>query len=315
MVLRHSNSDAEDLIDVINLFPALEALFVQGQIRSRTSVQSPLQLSIYGDFHAYLQRDSMTKQKANQSETRYLSDSLKKLQRLKTLAYVPHRPDWESPHETQVFLGPSNYLSLKKLCNLTSLSVLINVFASPDGSSTGRLTVSPVEVLPDSLRSLRLVVDHQTARDFRAGTRLHEDWFQPRVAALGFMEQLTSICPTEFPRLRQAEYIWAVNRRTKTPSERGRRLCLPFGNIWFPEEENIMVQKCDGSNSLLCCDMHVRIRALSPDVDYTSQAEGIISPFRDRFDSLKLAFNNVDVTFEVIELEQYEDFFVHWRGD
>lgn len=59
--------------------------------------------------------------------------------------------------------------------------------------------------------------------------------------------------------------------------------------------------------------MHASIQALSPDMNYTSKYEGIVSPFKTRFDSLELAFKSVSVTFKAVELKKYSDFFDHWQ--
>lgn len=300
MVLRDSDCNPTDIMDLVDLFPVLEVLFVHNCLekgsdsRQRAVAACTMQM------------------KADQFEKRYLLDSLEKLQDLNTLAFIPHSDGYECPDYTRDFLGPSNFLSLKNLCNLTSISTLITVFASPDVSTTGHLTASPVEVLPRSLRFLNIIVHNNSVKEYRNRNKLDQIW-QPRVAALGFMEQLASICSTEFPSLRQVEYIWAVTRITDIQH---RQLFAELEELdWSnPEHRDYLegIRLCDGSVPL-CCGMHGRIQALSPDTDYTSKAEGIVSPFKDRFDSLELAFKNVGVTFEVIELKEYSDFFFHWQ--
>ncbi|KAG6354037.1 hypothetical protein INS49_005008 [Diaporthe citri] len=191
-------------MDFVNMCPVLEVLFFQRRLGASRDSQERAEAA------SNIQMD------ADQFEKRYLSDSFEKLKSLNTLVFIPHdhHDDVGDPDFTRDFLGPYNFLTLKKLCNLTSISVLINVFASPDGSTTGHLTVSPTEVLPRSLMSFHILVDDQSGNGFWSRIPLNEAPFQPRVAALGFMEELTSICPTEFPGLRQVDYIWAVTRLT-----------------------------------------------------------------------------------------------------
>lgn len=257
------------------MFPAMEVLFVQ--TRPRPTLYS----------HEKAQRARITQTNADQSEKRYLSRSFERLHKLNTLAYVPHSNNFRLRSGTEDFLGPSRLLNLNNLCNLTSLSVLISAFTSPSGSPTGRLTFSPMQVLPRSIMSLHIIAGDHTSKLVLGNTPAYSAWFQPRVAALGFMEELAEFRPTEFPRLQQVEYIWAVNRLAVT-------------------------YRCD-SASLLCCDMHASIQALSPDTDYTSKYQGIVSPFKKWFDSLELAFNSVSVTFKAVELKKYSDFFDHWQ--
>lgn len=299
VVLRESDCNSTDVMDLVDMFPAMEILFIQNHRRPSTR------------NHRADKRPITSQTKADKPGKQYLSDSFEKLQKLNTLAYVTHDDGLGLPGSTGDLLGPSDFLSLKELCNLTSITVLINVFASPDTSTTGQLTVSPAEVLPRSLRSLHIIVDHDTGRKVMDLTPLNEALFQPRVAALGFMEDLVSFCPTEFPSLRQVEYIWAVSRV----------LDLPEPQMWVSmrgppyllnRRTRMMRQRCDGSVPL-CCDMHTRMQALSPEMDYTSKAEGIVSPFRARFDSLELAFGLIGVTFEVTELEDYSLLFYHWQ--
>lgn len=275
ILLRESNCNSTDIMDLIDMFPAMEVLFVQTRPK----------LSFYSQQKAYKARNTQTN--ADQSKKRYLSPSFEKLQKLNTLAYVPHSNDSRLRGGTEDFLGPSRLLDLKNLRNLTSLSVLISAFTSTNGSPTGRLTVSPMEVLPRSIMSLHIIAGDHTSKAVLDNTPVYSAWFQPRVAALEFMEELAEFRPTEFPRLQEVEYIWAVNRLA-------------------------LAHRCDGS-SLSCCDMHASIEALSPDIDYTSEYEGIVSPFKTRFDSLELAFNSVSVTFKAVELKKYSDFFDHWQ--
>lgn len=286
-------------MDLVNMFPAMEVLFVQNHQRSSSYSQQGQQ------------RTNILQPKADQSGKRYLSDSFQKLQQLNTLAYVPHGNGLGLLGSIGDFLGPSNFLSLKQLCNLTSISVLIDVFASPGRSTTGRLTVSPTEVLPRSLRSLHIIVDHHSQGGVWRRDALDKALFQPRAAALGFMEELASFCPSEFPSLRQVEYIWAVTRVSD----------ISVTQTWLSTRSNIHLSgdgvqmlgvRCDGS-AMFCCDMHTRMQALSPEMDYTSKAEGIISPFRARFDSLQLTFGLVGVTFNVVELKKYNEFYRHWQ--
>lgn len=286
-------------MDLVNMFPAMEVLFIQNHQRSSSYSQQSQQ------------RTNILQPNADQSGNRYLSDRFKKLQQLNTLAYVPQGNGLGLLGSIGDFLGPSKFLSLKQLCNLTSISVLIDVFASPGRSTTGRLTVSPTEVLPRSLRSLHIIVDHNSQGGLWGSTPLDKALFQPRAAALGFMEELASFCPTEFPSLRQVEYIWAVTRVSD----------IRATQVWLSTRSNIRLTgdgvqmlgvRCDGSD-LFCCDMHTRMQALSPEMDYTSKSEGIVSPFRARFDSLQLAFGLVDVTFNVVELKKYSEFYGHWR--
>lgn len=303
MILRESDSYPTSIMDLVNSFPVLVTLFIQ----KRRDV------GVGEGFAHRAETANMVQRKAGQVEKRCLSDSFEKLQSLNTLAFIPHSNEVGFTDFTRDFLGPSKFLSLRNLSNLTSISVLINVFASPDGSTTGHLTVSPMEVLPRSLRSLDIIVDVNSAQEFRSFGSLDEAWFQPRIAALGFMEELASICSNEFPSLRQVEYIWAVT--PLTDMQRIHELHGIYeGDFVSPEVQDALdnMQPCDGTE-LLCCTMHTAIQALSPDTDYTSQAEGIISPFRDRFDSLKLAFMNVGVNFEDTMLKKYSDFFFHWQ--
>lgn len=301
VVLRESGCNPTNIMDLTNMASVLEVLFIQYGLET-----------VLGSGQR-AEAASAAQKKAGQFEKRYLSDCLEKLQCLNKLAFIPHSNNFAFSYLTRDFLGPSNFLSLKNLCNLTSISVLINVFASPDGSATGHLTVSPTEVLPRSLRILHLVVDEKSNKSFLPRSPLNEAWFQPRVAALGFMEELAGICSTEFPSLRQVEYIWAVTRFTEI-QRRQDLLHLGLFLSSTPEEQRVVenIRLCDGSVPL-CCPMHTTIQALSPDMDYTSKAEGIVSPFRGRFDSLELAFKNVGVTFEVTELKEYGDFFLHWQ--
>lgn len=289
-------------MDLVNMCPVLEVLFITQR-----------RLGSSRDRLERAEAASNMQREAGQLEKRYLSHSFEKLQDLNALVFIPHGIDIELPDFTGGFLGPSNFLSLKKLSNLTSISVLINVFASPDGSTTGPLTVSPIEALPRSLRSFHIVVSDRSANDFWSRTPLNEVRFQPRVAALEFMEELASICPTEFPSLQRVEYIWAVTRLTDIQRSQIRHGFQWVGSLSLGDRDTLANrQPCDGSVPL-CCPMHRTIQALSPDMDYTSKAEGIVSPFRDRFDSVELAFKNVGVTFEVIELKKYSDFFFHWQ--
>lgn len=275
VLLRESDCNPTDIMDLINMFPAMEVLFVE--TRHKTS--------LYSQQKAKQARIKQTN--ADQSAKRYLSSNFEKLQKLNKLAYIPHSNDSRLRGGTGDFLGPARLLSLKNLCNLTSLSILISAFTSPNGPNTGRLTVSPMEVLPRSLRSLHIIAGDHTSKAVLGDTPAHRAWFQPRAAALGFMEELAGFLPTEFPSLRQLEYIWAVNRLTVS-------------------------HRCDGSY-LSCCDMHSSMQALSPDMDYTSKFEGIVSPFKTRFDSLELALNSVGVTFKAVEVRNYSDFFNHWQ--
>ncbi|KAK7699402.1 hypothetical protein SLS64_011698 [Diaporthe eres] len=298
VVLRESGCNPTDIMDLTNIASDLEVLFIQYSLGT-----------VLGSGQR-AEAASATQKKAGQLEKRYLSDSLEKLQSLNTLAFIPHNNGFGLTNYITDFLGPSNFLDLKNLRNLTSISVPINVFASPDGSITDRLTVSPTKVLPRSLETLHIIVDANGGKDFLFSPPLNEAWFQPRVAALGFMEELASICPIVFPSLRQVEYIWAVTRLTEIQR---RQEFVEY--LWStPEELRDLedIRLCDGSVPL-CCPMHTTIQALSPDIDYTSKAEGIVSPFRGRFDSLELAFKNVGVTFEVTELKEYGDFFLHWQ--
>lgn len=272
MLLRESNCNSTDIMDLIDMFPGMEVLFVQTRPK----------LSFYSQQKAYQARNTQTN--ADQSKKRDLSRSFEKLQKLNTLAYVPHGNDARLRGGTEDFLGPSRLLDLKNLRNLTSLSVLISAFTSPSGFPTGRPTISPMEVLPRSLRSLHIIAGNHYPKTVLGDTPAYVTWFQPRVAALGFMEELAEFRPTEFPLLQQVEYIWAVNRLAVAHRP-----------------------------SLSCCDMHASIQALSPDIDYTSKYEGIISPLKERFNSLELAFNSVSVTFKVVELKEYSDFFDHWQ--
>lgn len=262
-------------MDLIKVFPAMEVLFVQTRP------------DIIPCSQQRSKRARIPLPNADQSEKRYLSRSFEKLQRLNTLAYVPFSNDFRLRGGTEDLLSPPRPLNLKNLCNLTSLSVLISAFTSPSGSPTGRLTVSPMEVLPRSIMSLHIIAGDHTSRTVLGSTPAYSAWFQPRVAALGFMEELAEFRPTEFPRLQHVEYIWAVNRLA-------------------------VAHRCDGS-SVSYCEMHASIRALSPDIDYTSEYEGIVSPVKERFDSLYIAFNSVSVTFKAVELKKYSDFFDHWQ--
>lgn len=275
MLLRESHCNSTDIMDLISMFPAMEVLFVQTRPKAIPYSQQKTK------------RDKFPLPNADQPEKRYLSRSFEKLQKLNTLAYVPHSNDFRLRSGTEDFLGPSRLLNLKNLCNLTSLSVLISAFTSPSGSPTDRLTVSPLEVLPRSIMSLHIIAGDHTSKAVLGNTPAYSARFQPRVAALGFMEELAGFLPTEFPSLRQVEYIWAVNRLAVS-------------------------HRCDG-RYLSCCDMHSSIQALSPDMDYSSKFEGIVSPFKTRFDSLELALNSVGVTFKAVEVRNYSDFFDHWQ--
>lgn len=301
VVLRESGCNPTDIMDLTNIASVLEILFIQCGLKT-----------VFGSKQR-AEAASATQKKAGQLEKRYLSDSLEKLQSLNTLAFIPHNNGFGLTNYITDFLGPSDFLDLKNLRNLTSISVPINVFASPDGSITDRLTVSPTKVLPRSLKTLHIIVDANGGKDFLSSPPLNEAWFQPRVAALGFMEELASICPIVFPSLRQVEYIWAVTRLTEIQQ---RQELLEYGLYlgFTPVEQRVVenMRLCDGSEPL-CCPMHTTIQALSPDMDYTSKAEGIVSPFRGRFDSLEIAFKNVGVTFDVTELKEYGDFFLHWQ--
>ena len=107
------------------------------------------------------------------------------------------------------FLGPSSFPSLKTCCGLELISALIDIFASPDGETTSHLTVAPMEVLPRSLRSPHLIVHHHSLHNslhnLAGHTPLSEAWFQPRAAALAFLEDLASIFPVALPGLGEVE--------------------------------------------------------------------------------------------------------------
>lgn len=247
--------------------------------------------------------------KDSQPDKPYLPDSFEIAEKLKVLAFVPiGDEDWPE-NVMRGFLGPYGFLNLTRVRQLESLSALITLFASPDGETTGLLTVSPVQALPYSLKTLHLIVDHES---LMGETPLNEAWFQPREAALQFLEELAGICTRAFPSLRKVEYIWAVDR---TPVDAKRAgINLP-GRRALEDRRSIRQTKdCDGSVPL-CCNMHTTIQALSPDEDYTSRAEGIVSPFKERFDNLDAAFKNVNVAFQIVELERYSDYFFHWRGE
>lgn len=302
VVLRESDSNPTDIMDLVNMYPVLQVLFITQNL-----------LAANRDSQERAKAASNMQREADQFNKRYLSYSFEKLPNLNTLVFIPNGNDVVLLDVTRNSLGPSNCLSLKKLCNLTSISVLIDVFSSPDGSTTGPLTVSPMKALPRSLRSFHIVVDDNCGKDFLSRIPFNEVRFQPRVAALGFMEELASICSTEFPSLQQVEYIWAVTRLTDIQRSQIRHGFQTVGSLSLGDRDTLENrQPCDGSVPL-CCPMHRTIQALSPDMDYTSKAEGIVSPFRDRFDSVELAFKNVGVTFEVIELKKYSDFFFHWQ--
>lgn len=308
VILRESDCNSTDVMDLVDMFPAMEILFIQNH--QRTSIRN--YRGNHRGNHRGEERPITSQTKADKPGKQYLSDSFEKLQKLKTLAYVTHDDGFGVPGSTGDRLGPSDFLSLKGLCNLTSISVLINVFASPDASTTGQLTVSPAEVLPRSLRSLHIIVDHNTGRKVMDVTPLNDALFQPRVAALGFMEDLISFCPTEFPSLRQVEYIWAVSRVVPDLPAEQVWVTMRGPPSWLNRRIRTTRRRCDGSLPL-CCDMHTRMQALSPEMDYTSKAEGVVSPFRARFDSLELAFGLVGVTFNITELEDYSLLFYHWQ--
>lgn len=137
----------------------------------------------------------------DQSKKRYLSRSFEKLQKLNTLAYVPHGNNSRLRGGAEDFLGPSRLLDLKNIRNLTSLSVLISAFTSPSGFPTGRPTVSPMEVLPRSLRSLHIIAGEHFSKTVLDDIPAYVTWFQPRTAALEFVEELAEFRPTEFPSL------------------------------------------------------------------------------------------------------------------
>lgn len=286
-------------MNILHIFPAMEILFIQNQI----------QRSIYSYRAARMK--SIRQMVADQSKKRYLLDSFEKMQKLKALALVPLSGKFE-PDVTREFLGPSNFLQLTTLPELTSISALITLFASPDGETTGLLTVSPTKVLPPRLESLHIIVDHQSLFSLVGPTPLNEACFQPRDAALQFLNELASICSIAFPALRQVEYIWAVDR---TDEDQEEPILLEQRAPRYPgdPESARWRRSCDGSVPL-CCDMHTRIQALSPDEDYTSRAESIVSPFKQRFDDLEALFKEVNVAFKVTELKSYSDYFHHWRG-
>lgn len=260
--------------------------------------------------------------RAAPSAKRYLTESFGKLQNLETLALVPLLAEL-SPFQWKTrFSGPSGFLSLTGLPALTSLATLISVFASPDGETTGVLTASPMEILPRSLRSLQIIVDHWTCRSLAGpDTRLDENWFQPREAALKFLGALAGICAREFPALRKVEYVWAVDRSLINMV---RAVDMPYTceHCTSPSQKCLLahelidneVQVQCGGWFPFCCDKHTRIQALSPDQDYTTKAEGIVSPFKDRFDSLGAAFNEANVVFRIVELKEYSDFYAHWQA-
>ncbi|KAK7708756.1 hypothetical protein SLS63_013411 [Diaporthe eres] len=245
VVLRESNCIPTDIMDICNIFPHMQVFFCQNRLTNA--------IHDHEDTHAI----SDEQRAAAPSAKRYLSDSFGKLQKLHTLALVPILPGLKIFNWKNHFSGPSGFLTLAGLPALTSLATLISVFATPDGESTGVLTASPMQVLPRSLRSLQIIVDHWSCRSLAFATPLDEIWFQPREAAVKFLSALASICAREFPDLR---------------------------------------------------------KALSPDEDYTSRAEGIVSPFKDRFDALGAAFNEANVVFRIVELKEYSDFYFHWQG-
>lgn len=219
----------------------------------------------------------------------HLLDSFEKLQKLKALVFLPA----SRYHRWGFSLGPSGVLSLKTCRGLESISAFIDSFAFLEPRPAGEsLTLAPMEALPGSLRSLHIVVDTRNLLSMEASIRIRTAWYQPRVAALGFLEDLANICPVAFPGLREVEYVWAATGIPK------------------------IIERLDcKSRGPRCCDMHERIRILSPHTDHTSEAEGTISPFQERFDNLTTSFKDVNVAFRVTELDKYSDYFFHWRRD
>lgn len=299
MTLRESDCSPTDMMDILNTFPAMETLFFQSHIERDTISRGLARLSF-----------------ANQmvtipSKKPCLSDTFEKMKSLKALVLVPLNGKFQSPDMMRDFLGPFRFLRLTALPELTSVSALINLFAAPDGETTGVLTVSPTKVLPRSLTSLHITVDLHSISSWVDPTPLNEVWFQPREAALEFLDELASICALAFPGLRQVEYIWAVDRAHNDKCESTLLTLHAIRHPMRPEPERLTTP-CDGSVPL-CCYMHTRIQAMSPDEDYTSRAEGIVSPFKQRFEDLEAAFKQVSVAFKVTELKRYSDYYLHWR--
>lgn len=296
VVLRESDCCPAAIMHILKIFCDLQCFFFQNRLVK----------SLYGNQIA---ADSvMLHGKVNQSERYYLPDFLEISPYLKTLALVPiGDKDW-AENVTRGFLGPHGFLNLTKLRRLVSLSALINLFASPDGETTGLLTVSPVAVLPASLKQLDIIVDYES---LMGETPLNEAWFQPREAALQFLETLASVCSTAFPNLRRVEYIYAVDRSSEDVERGG----MNPPDAHSPEDPGSIRQTwdCDGSVPL-CCDMHTSIQALSPDEDYTSKAQGIFSPFITRFNNLHIALEDNNVSFQIYEMERYSDYFFFWKG-
>lgn len=297
VILRESDCCPTAIMHILKIFCDIEVFFLQNRQGK--------------SWYSYkMAADSiMLYRKANQSEKYYLPDFLEISPNLKSLALVPIGNNNWTENVMRDFLGPYGFLNLTKLRRLESLSALITLFASPDGETTGLLTVSPVAVLPASLKTLHIIVDHES---LMGKTPLDEAWFQPREAALQFLEELASFCAGAFPSLREVEYIWAVDRTTEHP-ELGI-MNLPDGPTLEDPESIGQTWDCDGSVPL-CCDMHTTIQALSPYEDYTSKAEGIFSPFIQRFNNLHAAFKDVNVAFHTVEMDRYSDYFFYWRGD
>lgn len=296
-----------DIMDICDIFPDMEVFFCQNRLKH----------TVHDVVDA--QAVTVVQLRAPPPARRFLTHSLGQLQSLHTLALVPILTGFSPMFWKTLFSGPSGFLSLTGLPALTSLATIISVFASPDGERTGVLTASPMEVLPRSLRSLQIIVDHWTCRGLLTQRApLNENWFQPREAALKFLSVLASICAREFPALRKVEYIWAVDRDIVNRVSMAEQMHQGFD----PRTRSQMARRslaingereCDGCDPL-CCDKHARIQALSPDEDYTSRDQGIVSPFKDRFDSLGAAFNEANVVFRIVELKEYSDFYAHWQG-
>ncbi|KAG8166685.1 hypothetical protein KVR01_002374 [Diaporthe batatas] len=306
VILTDSHCLSSDIMDACKIFPNIEVFFCQHCIGSGTYKML--------DSHRFITEQHA----ADPSEKRYLTKSFTQLKKLQSLALVPIMGEPIGPDWCKIFIGPDGFLNLTRLPALTSVAAVITLFAYPQGQGNGHLTPSPMEILPRSLQSLQIIVDPWTGRVLHPyRTPLNTHWFQPREAALRFLNTLASTCAKEFPDLRHVEYIWAVDRNADAklhadfpgaPSE--DTLCRladgSFGVLWAP-------RRCPGMRPL-CCEMHTRIQALSPDEDYYSRAAKFVSPFKDRFDALGAAFEEANVVFRIVELVEYDEFYDHWKA-
>lgn len=149
----------------------------------------------------------------------YLSVWLARLANLHTL-----RLDFDTIQDARAILGASGALDLTSLPNLHTLEIPLRFFIrkKTDGADDSDVEAAsdavhakdiacyhPINVLPKSLKSLTLLVDHRTLRLYHFGgsgkvTNQHDP------PLLGFLEALSETCSASFHDLQEVRYQKSV---------------------------------------------------------------------------------------------------------